>query len=177
MQGSQSDLTGSVFHMRGLARLLHMCGPTAFQEQPLLNAFEAARAIMVIGALIGKQRLFLDAEQWRTVPWKLNTLFKTPQSELIDILVMIPGILHDHASLGTSSSLDDPSFRTLLERVQTQLVILYKWRWGWHIRYGHEVVFETVNQLPPSSTFRFNNQLHFSRFVLASELMLYNMRS
>jgi hypothetical protein len=47
VKASQSDRTGAIFHLNGIVSLLHVCGPEAFQKQPLLNAFEAARAIQV----------------------------------------------------------------------------------------------------------------------------------
>lgn len=46
-KASQADRKGAIFHLGGLARLLQTCGPEAFQEQPLRNAFESARAIQV----------------------------------------------------------------------------------------------------------------------------------
>jgi hypothetical protein len=46
-QSILADQEATTSHMHGLARLLHACGPEAFQRQPLLDAFESARATLV----------------------------------------------------------------------------------------------------------------------------------
>jgi len=43
---------GSVFHVTGLSRLLHTCGPEAFYQQPLRSAFESCRATLVSFILV-----------------------------------------------------------------------------------------------------------------------------
>ncbi|KAH7386901.1 hypothetical protein DE146DRAFT_186573 [Phaeosphaeria sp. MPI-PUGE-AT-0046c] len=171
---SQADQTGAVFHLRGIARLLHVCGPEAFQEQPLLSAFEGARAIQMIAALFGRQRLFLESDQWRTVSWLLHPACKTPQSELMDILVLVPGILQDYASLESSDFISQVQLQELQARVETQLILLYQWRWQWQTRSAHEVGADTTfPQSYPTAT-EPTLRLRFRRFVVASELMLYN---
>jgi len=37
----------AVFHIKAVSNILASCGPEAFQRQPLLNAFDAARATLV----------------------------------------------------------------------------------------------------------------------------------
>lgn len=51
-KASHADRTGAMFHLKGIARLLYICGPEAFQQQPYLNAFEAARATLVWDSLL-----------------------------------------------------------------------------------------------------------------------------
>lgn len=166
-QASQSDRIGAVFHLRGIAKLLHLCGPQAFQQQPLLYAFEAARAILVVSSLIGKQRLFLEAEPWLTVPWLKNPALKTPQSELLDILILVPGILQVHAA----STCSQPN---LLQRVNSQLTRLYQWRWNWQATPFRDVRTELETSTLSVPGIGRTSRLRFGRFVLASELMLYN---
>ena len=173
-QGSQADRIGAVFHIRGLARLLHFCGPQAFKEQPLLNAFEAARAIMTVGALISKQRVFLDAEPWRIIPWARNPAFKTPQSELLDILIVIPGVLQSHASVDTLPQDSQSPYFELLGVIKDQLLKLYRWRWRWQARSGHEVGLQLEDHSPLPHLPGQLGRLQFRRFVAATELMLYN---
>ncbi|KAG4259115.1 hypothetical protein FPRO03_13050 [Fusarium proliferatum] len=181
---SYADQTGAVFHLRGLARLLHLCGPEAFQEQPFLNAFEATRATLLVASLYGKQRLFLEEERWRMVPYERNKRFKTPQSQLLDILVVVPGILQDHEA-AQSMDEDGPGLRTeLLERVERQLVALYRWRWQWQARSGNHVETDAGNTpqlngraaeaLGSIGTSRQSGRLRLGKFALATELMLYN---
>lgn len=51
-QSSNADRAGSMFHLKGIAHLLNICGPEAFQQQPLMNAFESARATLVINSIM-----------------------------------------------------------------------------------------------------------------------------
>ncbi|KAF4468718.1 Transcriptional regulatory moc3 [Fusarium albosuccineum] len=177
---SHADQTGAVFHLRGLARLLHICGPEAFQQQPLLNAFEAARATLLAASLYGKQRLFLEEKRWQTLPFALNPASKTPQSQLLDILVAVPGILQDYAALQPPTN----SCGDLLYKVESLLADLYRWRWAWQLRSGDQVELDGNNTfqlngraaetLGSIGTSRQYGRLRFGKFVLATEIMLYN---
>ncbi|KIL84046.1 transcriptional regulatory protein moc3 [Fusarium avenaceum] len=181
---SNADQTGAVFHLRALARLLHICGPEVFQKQPLLNAFEAARAALLSASLHGKQRLFLEDQRWRTVPYDGKNVFKTPQSQLLDILVVVPGILEDHATILSMDEDGKDSRGELLERVERQLVTLYRWRWQWQAQSGNQVESDASNTpqlngraaeaLGSIGTSRQSGRLRIGKFTLATELMLYN---
>ncbi|KAH8724800.1 hypothetical protein GQ44DRAFT_654167, partial [Phaeosphaeriaceae sp. PMI808] len=170
----QADRTGAIFHLRGLAKLLVLCGPEAFQHQPLLDAFEAGRAILLISSLIGKRRLFLEDEKWRTIPWLRNRAMKTPQSEVLDILIVVPGILQDLAASGSPSISDPNPYHEVLRKVEVQLILLYRWRWKWQARSSHQVSSELGSTPPPITVIGSSGRLRFHRFVLASEIMLYN---
>ncbi|KAH7121625.1 hypothetical protein EDB81DRAFT_230961 [Dactylonectria macrodidyma] len=181
---SQADRIGAMFHLKGIARLLHISGPEAFQQQPYLNAFEAARATLLIAGLVGKQRLFLDDIKWRTVPWELNPASKTPQSELLDILVMIPSILQDHAASEKAAAPAPYMSTEIADRVQVQLKTLYQWRWKWQAESGHQVSVDNGTTwqangaaaavLGSIGTSRHLDRLVFCKFVAATEIMLYN---
>ncbi|CAM1510073.1 Fc.00g004080.m01.CDS01 [Cosmosporella sp. VM-42] len=181
---SHTDRTGAMFHLKGIARLLYICGPEAFQKQPYLNAFEAARATLLIAGLVGKQRLFFDDERWRTVPWARDPASKTPQSELLDILVILPGLLQKHAALEDTAHLEPRAILKILEEVQEQLVAVYKWRWRWQDENGDQVSVDIGKTWQPNGlaapilgsigTSRHLDRLRFGRFVAATELMLYN---
>ncbi|CAG9956964.1 unnamed protein product [Clonostachys rosea f. rosea IK726] len=180
---SNADRAGSMFHLKGIAHLLNICGPEAFQQQPLMNAFESARATLIIASLMSKQRLFLDEERWRTVPWARNRHLKTPQSELADILVIIPGILQDHSKLEVVNDKRPGRFADLQEKVKAQLTTLYQWRWRWQVRSG-KLVSVRVEENEQQSSFsaaigsshvpHHRTRLHFETFSAAVELMIYN---
>lgn len=108
------------------------------------------------------------------VPWLRNLEPRTPQNELIDILIIVPGLLEDHASLGASSQLQQELYQEVLEKAQTQLRLLFEWRWDWQTRSGHEISCDTGYASPPIGLSGPIGRLCFSRFVVASELMLYN---
>lgn len=130
--------------------------------------------MQIIAALFGRQRLFLDSEQWRTVPWLRHPNLKTPQSQLLDILVFVPGILHDHAALQSSDFISQVQLQELQARVEAQLILLFQWRWQWQVQSAHGIGadfdFQSSFEAATEPTLR----LRFRHFVIASELMLYN---
>ncbi|WKT50562.1 hypothetical protein QSH57_015532 [Fusarium oxysporum f. sp. vasinfectum] len=140
--------------------------------------------LQLVASLYGKQRLFLEEERWRMVPYERNKGFKTPQSQLLDILVVVPGILQDHEATQSMDE-DGPNSRAeLLERVEKQLVALYLWRWQWQARSGNHVESDAGNTpqlngraaeaLGSIGTSRQSGRLRLGKFALATELMLYN---
>jgi hypothetical protein len=183
-QGAHADRAGAISHMKGTARLLHMCGPESFQRQPLLNAFEATRSTLLVAFLVSRQRLFLESEQWRTVPWALDPSSKTPQSEVLDVMMSIPGILQDHAEAESAAQQDPGMYEAILDKLQTQLIALYEWRWRWQADYGDQVSVDrdttsqpngrAANILGSIGRTRELDRLRFSRFEAATEIMLYN---
>jgi hypothetical protein len=111
-------------------------------------------------------------------------VFKTPQSQLLDILVVVPGILEDHASTLSMDEDGKDSRGELLERVERQLVTLYRWRWQWQAQSGNQVESDASNTpqlngpaaeaLGSIGTSRQSGRLRIGKFTLATELMLYN---
>ncbi|KAJ9137097.1 transcriptional regulatory protein moc3 [Pleurostoma richardsiae] len=173
-----ADQGATASHMHGLARLLHACGPEAFQRQPLLDAFESARATLIIESLIARRRLFLEGAQWRSIPWALDANGKSHQSELLDIFVTVPGMLEDLSLLkdgvhtttafsqaspaSASSNFSDTTTYAspvdtsllsdaLLPRITAELESLYRWRWRWQALHGHEVVVDTARSPRPTN--------------------------
>lgn len=118
------------------------------------------------------------------VPYERNKGFKTPQSQLLDILVVVPGILQDHEATQSMDQDGSNSRAELLERVERQLVALYLWRWQWQARSGNHVESDAGNTpqlngraaeaLGSIGTSRQSGRLRLGKFALATELMLYN---
>jgi hypothetical protein len=108
------------------------------------------------------------------VPWLRNLASRSPHNELLDILVIVPGILEDHAILESSSQLKQVLYQEILEKTQRQLRLLFDWRWDWQARSGHEISSGAGYASPQTGRSGPIGCLHFSRFVVASELMLYN---
>ncbi|KAI6087395.1 hypothetical protein F4821DRAFT_107466 [Hypoxylon rubiginosum] len=188
----QADRTAAVFHLKAIRKVLTLCGPEAFQLQPLRNAFEAARATLLVASLFSRRRTFLEEPHWQDVPWALDPLGKSAQSQLLDILVTIPGLLEedghiDDVATRPSDDFIDPTFildEQLISRVKlcgqiaAQLERLYHWRWDWQYEYGQCVTIEESGWQPNSPTSRGSYgeipQLQFGRSVYANDIMLYN---
>ncbi|KAI0181208.1 hypothetical protein GGR52DRAFT_23480 [Hypoxylon sp. FL1284] len=187
----QTDRTAARIHLRAIGKVLKLCGPEAFQQQPLLNAFEAARATLLIPSLFSKRRTFLEEPHWQEVPWALDPLAKPAQSLLLDILVTVPGLLEEDAHIDVTiqpnNDLQSPSLsldehltrRTkLCGHIAAQLQKLYQWRWDWQYEYGQCVTASESDWQSNSSDSRGacgeTAQLQFSRSVFANDIMLYN---
>jgi hypothetical protein len=170
---SFKNFAGTASHMRGLMRLLMVCGPQRFREQPLRSAFETCRAMIITGMIVVRKRSYLESEAWRSIPWTLDPESKSGQNQLGDILVMVPGFLEDDDTL---KERNDPGFREdLLERVEYQLMQLFAWRWKWQALHQSHVLEIPTIQDPQTSQFPlFPSTLHFLDFELATEISLYN---
>jgi hypothetical protein len=176
LQSLHNDREGSVSHVKGLAMLLHVCGPVRFQDPVLRSAFESCRATLVTTALISRQRTFLDEDQWRTIPYALDPSSKGTQSQLVDILVMIPGFLQELDGLRISSSGCKDAQAALLDKILQQLNTIFYWRWSWHLANpdgAWELPAQTICSLTNKPRV-FGKVLHFLTLDLATEIMLYN---
>ncbi|KAI1213550.1 uncharacterized protein F4807DRAFT_270142 [Annulohypoxylon truncatum] len=193
----QEDRTAAFSHLKAIGKVLALCGPKAFQRQPLRNAFEAARSTLLAASLYSRRRTFLESPCWQDTPYELDPLTKPEQSHLLDIFVMIPGFLEEISCLDDmichlSDEFIDLSFisdehrdhhRSLCQRVNAQLEKLYRWRWNWQRKYGQCVTTDKCewNQSSPSPKSEGSpsssigiDRLQFERPVYANDIMLYN---
>jgi hypothetical protein len=168
---SFKNLKGVASHIRGLIQLLMVCGPQRFQVEPLRAAFESCRAMITTGMIVTHRRIFLEQEEWRTIPWALDQDSKTQQNHLGDIMVMIPGFLQDDDALSKES--DPLLHKSLTVRVEAQLVKLYEWRWKWHMQNGVGV-WEVAATDPRPMELDPAHLLHFVSFELSVDIMLYS---
>jgi hypothetical protein len=122
--------------------------------------------------MVLKQRCFLDQPAWKSDPWA--GLPKSPQNELIDVLVHLPGYLHDLAQIEQGNL----SQATLITRLQADLAFLRKWRWNWHEQNpdaAWEIYpAELLPGMAPCSFRVFPKVLWFKTFTQSSEILLYN---
>ncbi|KAI2465540.1 hypothetical protein F4781DRAFT_21297 [Annulohypoxylon bovei var. microspora] len=184
----QADRIAAVFHLRAIGKVLMLCGPRAFQQQPLRNAFEAARSTLLVASLFSRRRTFLESPCWQDTPYALDPSTKPEQSKLLDIFVMIPGFLEEingleefiHPSLISDVNVDHRA--DLCRCVDVQLEKLYRWRWDWQHKYGQYVtidIYEGHQSSPSPKTEDFANptginRLQFDCPVYANDIMLYN---
>lgn len=162
-------------HLQGLSKILVLCGPQGFQKQPLLSALESLRATLVTTHLIYKKRLFLESEEWQTLPWA-RTQSRRAENDIVDILVTVPGLMED---VGRHLALPDPAPPVdIVSRVSFQLQKLFSWRWGWEELHSRNV--KEVSRSPTNATAAVRQHqackkaLEFDSPRRATELMTYN---
>ncbi|KAI0128768.1 hypothetical protein BJ170DRAFT_564210, partial [Xylariales sp. AK1849] len=152
----------------------------------------------LVASLFSKTQMLLHDPRWQTVPWGLDPTSESPQSYLLDIFVIIPGILKENHRLeevldchSDDEFIDPPlifndnSLRRAepCDRIASQLGKLYQWRWNWQRNYGHNVkstnsgcepdgLVATTHGLFGNS--RRLDKLSFDRPVHANNIMLYN---
>ncbi|KIW51733.1 hypothetical protein, variant 3 [Exophiala xenobiotica] len=172
------DPQASAFHIQGLLKLVQICGPERFAVNPLRLAFESCRATLITIGLITKTRTFLEQSVWIDEPWSLcGQGNKSPQNQLVDILVYVPGFLEDQAQLEQQPSED---FRLdLVQRIEYQVARLYNWRWHWeeinpNSVWGVDPTVIPSHQLLAVNPRPIRNTLILSTFSKAIEISLYN---
>ncbi|KAI0145500.1 hypothetical protein GGR57DRAFT_300129 [Xylariaceae sp. FL1272] len=168
-----SNQAAAIFHLQALKQIFKICGPEPFQHQPLRDAYEAARATMVVASLVLQKRTFLDDPSWHTGVYALMPMSKPTQSYLLDILAAVPGFLEEYNTLEVVISKDPghcdfaAAKADILDRVMTKLELLFIWRLHWQHAFGSQVWLEPSSQQGSA-------QLLFSRPGLAADLALYN---
>ncbi|KAI0110409.1 hypothetical protein GGR51DRAFT_90790 [Nemania sp. FL0031] len=188
-----SNQSATLFHLKAMSEILSACGPQMFLHQPLRDAFEAARATLVMGSMLTHKRVFMDDPTWHNGPYTLVPQSKEPQSYLLDILGSVPGFLeeyHKPASLRSTESdvVDDGSEGiamlqpNIIDRIMAKLESLFVWRLHWQFAFSREVSVESGTQNSSNeSPIRPNDpsldrlgKLHFSRPGAAADIGLYN---
>ena len=170
------DPQAAFFHAKGLMKAMQICGPARFSKVPLRYAFKSCRATLFTIALIARQRTFLELPEWRTIPWSEIGCTKTPQNELVDILVFVPGLISDAAQF--ESGIYSGTATDIVKNVKAQLEILYQWRQDWSSRNPSGAYELSPSQVPNSQARLgqhrvFRKVLCFSSFTAATEICLY----
>ncbi|KAM6488287.1 hypothetical protein HDV62DRAFT_396862 [Trichoderma sp. SZMC 28011] len=135
-------------HHSGLACILQHCGPCYFSDASLLSIYESCRFTMVANALVRRQAIFLERDEWKSIPWLLHPEMKTNASKLIDIVSNIPGIIQgtddilDKRSQWVYNGLDIPQKETLATvrdlqcRLEQVFSRLQNWQREWSTMNG-----------------------------------------
>ncbi|KAH8651438.1 hypothetical protein BX600DRAFT_418677 [Xylariales sp. PMI_506] len=187
-----TNQSAALFHLQGMMQIFSACGPQVFQNQPLRDAFEAARATMVVASLITSKKVFLDDPTWHEGPYTLFPQSKAPQSYLLDILTSVPGILEDHQEVERMQNICSPTCSTIgeaifeeivtarldiISRIMGKLKSLLVWRLHWQIAFGFNVSARLEHHqhtVLNHSAASYSDKLDFSHPSSAAEIALYN---
>lgn len=128
--------------------------------------------------LVSKRRIFLEQESWKTLPWcGVGLPPKSPQNELVDIMVNIPGYMEVLASLQTGQA-SAAQVAHLVANLKEDLSFSYQWRWKWEAKNPNAAWELAPSEVPTSRVVSkvrlFEKVLWFRTFTHATELLLYN---
>ncbi|KAL7956539.1 hypothetical protein V8C34DRAFT_315541 [Trichoderma compactum] len=123
---------GWLEHCHGITALIQMLGPHAFQELGANLMLETYRGLIIVNFLIKRKRCFLEAPEWKTVPWAIKR--KSLGSLLQDLFSDVPGIMEEVGEVMQQSALGhdiDAMEENLREKVSILMEQTWKLRWQW----------------------------------------------
>ncbi|RDH21190.1 hypothetical protein M747DRAFT_349721 [Aspergillus niger ATCC 13496] len=82
---------GWIAHIRGIGRMMEMCGPESFARPVSHQLFIGFRPLVILEACISRQDTFLSSHEWRTIPFAL--LEPSPLQTLLSHGSILPSIL------------------------------------------------------------------------------------
>lgn len=130
-----------------------MLGPHAFQELGANLMLETYRGLIVgvhtlflrgvlmeltrlfmqiVNFLMKRKRCFLEAPEWKTVPWTIKR--KSPGSQLQDLFCDVPGLMEEADEIMQQSALGheiDTMEHNLREKVSILMEQTWELRWQW----------------------------------------------
>jgi hypothetical protein len=122
--------------------------------------------------------MFFEQPAWKCDPWlEAGAPPKSPQNQLVDILVNVPGYLEDLASVEDNPH-PNQKVATVIQNLKSDLMALYQWRWNWETANPQAATNLDPEDLPPGMTICdnrvFPKVLWFQNFTQATEISLYN---
>ncbi|KAK1675581.1 hypothetical protein BDP55DRAFT_715699 [Colletotrichum godetiae] len=117
----------NVPHYYGMSKIIELCGPECFQQEPMLTYLRQIRALHACNSFNQHDHSFFEQTRWKTIPW--HFIPKTSHDLLMDIFVDIPGLTFSIASKNRSLSEDEKdAAHARIDRLSSDL---HAWRWRW----------------------------------------------
>ncbi|KAK2595541.1 SAS complex subunit [Conoideocrella luteorostrata] len=177
-------------HAQGVASLIQMLGPEAFQSSSANALYEVKRPFLGIAHIVLKKRCFLESENWKTVPWAPQPDSKLPGSLLMDVFVDIPGIIEvahrlqgdaEKMKVGTINGAEILAARTMLQdKTLAAIHRLSEARWKWEDMYPRvcwktRINLATTLCLDEEGKPLFDTCLNFVGMKRTFEILFYNV--
>ncbi|GAB0141642.1 hypothetical protein EsHS_00002229 [Epichloe bromicola] len=176
-------------HARGVASLIYMLGPQAFQSPSANALYEVKRPFLGISHIIKRKRCFLESAEWKVTPWAHQPESKLPGSMLMDTFVDLPGIIEDFENLeeetrkmklGLTSAAGVAALRTMVqEKILNAIHCLSEARWKWEDMYPRvcwktRINLATTSCLDDDGKPLFDTCLNFVGMKRTFEILMYN---
>ncbi|KAJ5116230.1 hypothetical protein N7456_000578 [Penicillium angulare] len=172
-----------VNHYKGLSILVALRGPYRHRTGLGFVLLPRLRSTIAISHILQRKRCFLEAPEWKTIPWLENKHSTNTFKHLFDQLSDCGGIIED-SDLFRAWSPDVPGkeqFRlTLARRVHLALEELFAWRWEWAKQFPDATYLVSISSLDPQevsflpSLCPFKTAIWFHNDHRATEMLMYN---
>ncbi|PYH75308.1 uncharacterized protein BO88DRAFT_421591 [Aspergillus vadensis CBS 113365] len=117
---------GWIAHIRGIGRMMEMCGPESFIGPIAHQLFIGFRPLVILEACISRQDTFLSSVEWRTIPFAFHE--PSPLQTLLSHGSILPSLLQ---RVQTTDSLPlnerGPLYEGVLAELINTLQKLGKW--------------------------------------------------
>ncbi|EXF79253.1 hypothetical protein CFIO01_05041 [Colletotrichum fioriniae PJ7] len=117
----------NVPHYYGMSKIIEMCGPECFQQEPMLTYLRQIRALHACNSFNEHDHTFFEQTRWKTIPWQF--IPKTSHDLLMDLFVDIPGLTFSVAS--SNRLLFNNEIEAARAKIDQLLRDLRDWRWSW----------------------------------------------
>ncbi|UKZ78249.1 hypothetical protein TrVFT333_005985 [Trichoderma virens FT-333] len=117
---------------------IQMLGPHAFQELGANLMLETYRGLIIVNFLMRRKRCFLEAPDWKTVPWTIKR--KSLGSQLQDLFCDIPGLMEEVDQVMQRSALGHeigPMKEDLFEKASILMQQSCELRWQWEAAHAN----------------------------------------
>ncbi|KAK4508676.1 hypothetical protein PRZ48_002415 [Zasmidium cellare] len=72
--------------------MMQMAGPEACKEGMVFDLLRQNRFMMILAAMATQSDTFLSMPEWKSMPWKMQSVRKDCMHELLDIVADLPGL-------------------------------------------------------------------------------------
>ncbi|KAI3553752.1 hypothetical protein CABS03_03371 [Colletotrichum abscissum] len=117
----------NVPHYYGMSKIIEMCGPECFQQEPMLTYLRQIRALHACNSFNERDHSFFEKTTWKTIPWRY--IPKTSHDLLMDHFVDIPGLTLSITS--RNRPLFNNEIEAARDKIDQLLRDLRDWRWRW----------------------------------------------
>jgi hypothetical protein len=160
-------------------------GPRSFGTPLALNLFEKSRTSVIFAAMVLHKSTFLASPEWKTLPWQKAPESKAPIQYLVDILAGCPNLLEKKDRLTGRTDIDFIKERNgIVQDARNLLSELEDWKAQFDAN-NPDCVFEVLTkqktpQIPGSEDLGWeplplwDSALHYSSFITANSVILYN---
>ncbi|PYH84595.1 hypothetical protein BO82DRAFT_381399 [Aspergillus uvarum CBS 121591] len=161
---------GWIAHVRGIGRMMELCGPQSFNKPVSHQLFLGFRPLILVEACWSRQDTFLSANEWRTIPFSSHAA--SPLQILLGHGSILPSVLQKSQSLQFLSGAEKAS---MAGDIRTALMVtlqeLDAWEQSMQLTISHPLFWSSsASATPPGSVQITKSCLWFPSLPVATAL-------